>query len=547
MTAILEFFAGLLEGCRLIALALSVGGLAYPLLVLRPAVPDLAIREAALARSLRVTAAAAGVLACARLAQLVLKGLALSEILGLTGWSAFVRTEVFQFGAVSVLLATGLALAVRWLRRDPFRPVRWATALGLALAFLVNEAWLSHAASRLAHSGALMTLTVLHVAGATAWAGSIAHLLLFRRLIRHRPEARRWWPPLVARFSLLGQLSVGILLGAGVILAFSYVGTPSGLLGTGYGNMLGAKVVLFIFVLVLAALNFRAARRWQTAGQIGSLQETVPAYIEVEAFMAVALFFMAAALTSFPPAVDVPEDTATAAEVAVMFLPKEPQLGGPQIALIDDPALTDPATGLVGTREEPMWDRFNHNISGVIVLAMAGLAWLDRARVVSWARHWPFLFIGFSVLIGVFANPDDWPLGSRPIVASVQRPEAIQHWLAALVVFALGWFEWRARRVEAGGGMLPYVFPVLSMAGGLVLLTHSHQIAELKQEFLTQSTHVAMGLLAVVMGCARWLELRLPSPRDRAPGYVAVAAMTLIGLVLLFYVSPGVVYLRNLW
>ena len=83
------------------------------------------------------------------------------------------------------------------------------------------------------------------------------------------------------------------------------------------------------------------------------------------------------------------------------------------------------------------------------------------------------------------------------------------------------------------------MFPVLCIAGGIILLTHSHSIAELKEEFLIQSTHVAMGVLAILLGCGRWLEIRLPAPYDRMAGVISISAMMLVGVILLFYIQPN--------
>ena len=74
--------------------------------------------------------------------------------------------------------------------------------------------------------------------------------------------------------------------------------------------------------------------------------------------------------------------------------------------------------------------------------------------------------------------------------------------------------------------------------GGLILLTHSHNQNDLKIDFLTQSTHVAMGLIGVMVGCARWLELRLVPPYDRVAGLFAVSGIMLVGFILLFYMNP---------
>jgi putative copper resistance protein D len=332
--------------------------------------------------------------------------------------------------------------------------------------------------------------------------------------------------------------SVGLILIPGLYLGWSYVGHWSGLIGTGYGNMLVAKVALFLFILVLAAFNFFAGRSWKLTGNRNTLFSSVPSYIEVEIVLAGTILFTAAALTSFPPAVDVQQDTATPTEMWMMFSPKLPHLSGPELVMIDAPELTDLRTGKVGQKEDMSWDRFNHNISGMVVVVLAILAFIDCMRWAHWARHWPILFVGFSILIMVFANPDHWPLGQISFTDSAKDTEVVQHWLAGFVVFGLGWFEWFARQGKLKRPNLRFLFPSLCILGGLILLTHSHNQEELRIDFLTQSTHVAMGLIGIFVGCARWLELRLSSPYNRVAGLFAVAAIMLVGFILLFYVNP---------
>jgi putative copper resistance protein D len=206
--------------------------------------------------------------------------------------------------------------------------------------------------------------------------------------------------------------------------------------------------------------------------------------------------------------------------------------------MIDAPELTDLRTGKVGQKEEWSWDRFNHNISGIIVVVLALLAFIDCMRWAPWARHWPMLFVGFSILIVVFANPDHWPLGHISFIESARDTEVVQHWLAGFIVLGLGWFEWSARQGRLKRSSLRFLFPCLCIGGGLILLTHSHNQDDLKIDFLTQSTHVAMGLIGVFIGCARWLELRLAPPYDRVAGLFAVSGIMLVGFILLFYINP---------
>lgn len=72
-------------------------------------------------------------------------------------------------------------------------------------------------------------------------------------------------------------------------------------------------------------------------------------------------------------------------------------------------------------------------------------------------------------------------------------------------------------------------------AVGVLRLGHSHEGFQPKQEDLIQITHSVIGMLAVVMACGRWLELRLTPSVGCFAGFVFVAAMLWVGLVLLFY------------
>lgn len=76
--------------------------------------------------------------------------------------------------------------------------------------------------------------------------------------------------------------------------------------------------------------------------------------------------------------------------------------------------------------------------------------------------------------------------------------------------------------------------------GGGLLLGHAHEGFQPKAEFLIQITHNIIGLLAIMMACGRWLELRLRPPAGRLAGVVSLSALLLIGLVLLFYRETSV-------
>ena len=538
MTDLLEFISGLLDGVALIALAVAIGGAAYALMVLRVLKEDNPLNKKISSSILRASFWGTVAFGLFRLTQLILKPWALADVTGVWAMDLFLKTQVFQSTAASVVLIFGLAFLFSLVRRQPNNLTLWTWTMVLISAFMINEAWLSHGASRLESRGGLMFVTMVHLLGASVWAGGVFHLLLSWRVMNKNSEDKSLWPTLVTRFSPVGISSVGLILIPGIFLGWSYVGQWSGLIGTGYGNMLVAKIALFILILILAAFNFLAGRSWKLTGNRNSLFSSVPSYIEVEIVLAGTVLFTAAALTSFPPAIDVSQDTVSPAEMWMMFSPKLPHLSGPELVMIDAPELTDLRTGKIGQKEDWSWDRFNHNISGMVVVVLALLAFIDCMRWGLWARHWPMLFVGFSILIVVFANPDHWPLGPIGFMDSATDTEVVQHWLAGCIVFGLGWFEWSARQGRLKRPSLRFLFPCLCILGGLILLTHSHNQEDLKMDFLTQSTHVAMGLIGVFVGCARWLELRLAPPYDRIAGLFAVSGIMLVGFILLFYINP---------
>src|SRR3989441_11953283 len=104
-----------------------------------------------------------------------------------------------------------------------------------------------------------------------------------------------------------------------------------------------------------------------------------------------------------------------------------------------------------------------------------------------------------------------------------------------LLVVAFGLFEWSLRTDRLRVPWAALVFPLLCAVGGGLLLTHSHAGLNLKEEFLIEVTHVPLGVLAMVTGWGRGLELRLPPPAGRVPGRLWPPAFTLVGGVLVLY------------
>jgi copper resistance protein D len=327
---------------------------------------------------------------------------------------------------------------------------------------------------------------------------------------------------------------VALLFGAGLYLTWRYVGDPGGLVGTAYGTMLVTKVALTFVALLLGAANLAAIRRWKRAGNAEAIQSRVPVLLEAEAAIGICVLMAAAAFTGQPPAVDVLADRASASEVARTFAPKCPQFTMPRLREVVAGSRSTLDAYSLPTAVEKVQSNFNHNTAGAFVLLSAVGALLYAAGAKP-ARHWPLVLVLLGVFVLVIAEPTVWPLGNEPFWATLRAPEVLVHRLAAVLVMGLGLFEWRVRAGGLANTGARYVFPLLSLAGGALMLTHSHSVFATKWAFLIEVSHNALGILAVLAGASRWLELRLPGREGSLAGAVWPSCFALTGLVLLFY------------
>ena len=505
----------ILRGLALSGQAIAVGGVVFALLVLGPSRP--------VPRVWSLVAAAAAAVAGAQILSL---GVLIAALGAPSSWSVrdllptvFVKASLVKILA-SVVLA-GAALAIRRRARVGWG---WAVVLGATVTLVVSAACTSHGVARLDHRAALTTLAAVHQLAAGAWIGGLVHLLVVA--LSSREE--QWPARLLRRFSTLALASVAVLIAAGVGLTLGYVDGVHGLLGTAYGVMVLTKAVILAGLLVLGAANFFVIRR--LADGAASPRQRLRRFVEVEIGLGITVLFAAASLTSLPPAVDVVADRATLGEVATRFTPQWPRVSSPSI---DELPVDDP--NAPRTDADRAWSEYNHHVSGFFVLMMGVLAILHGSGRAPWARHWPLVLLGLAGFMLVRNDPGAWPLGPQGFWASMAEPTVLQHRVFVLLVVVFGVFEWRVRtgRIVAPGPAL--IFPLLCAVGGGLLLTHSHASLNLKSEFLLEVTHAPLGVLGVVIGWARWLELRLPVPLDRLPGRIWSSALAVFGVLLLLY------------
>jgi putative copper resistance protein D len=417
-----------------------------------------------------------------------------------------------------------------------------------ALLVLLAVVYTSHAVSRMEDRLALGLLTAAHQLGASIWIGAMPFLLISLKLVTDPAEAKR----LLRRYSPMALVGAGTLLLGGVGMAWIYLGIStdkslSGLYGTAYGVMLLSKIYLVALVMAMGAGNFFLVRRIETAP--AALLTRLRRFGEAEIGLAFTAVLAAASMTSQPPAVDLPNDRASLADIMARFTPVVPRMTSPAFAELapSTPLEVSVQQSQFGAGNVPSdandeaWSEYNHHWSGVIVLAAGLFALLSRLppkHGVSfrWARNWPIVFAGLAVFIVLRADPDCWPLGPRPFWASMYAPDVLQHRLYAVLILLFAAFEWGIQTGRLHSRWAAMVFPLLCAAGGALLLTHNHSIGNIKEELLAEMSHTPIALLGATAGWSRWLELRLPGQKEsRFASYVWPVCLMLVGLVLLNY------------
>jgi copper resistance protein D len=420
--------------------------------------------------------------------------------------------------------------------------------LALALVDLSAGVATSHAAARIEDRGLLVGITALHHAGAAVWIGGLPCFLSAMRRLPGGAMRRQ----VGARYSLLSMLSVGAITFSGVGMLVHYVGSVDAIYGTAYGMMLATKTTLFFGLLALGYGNFQVVRSLANNPQ-GSILR-LRRFAEVELGVGITMFFVAASMTSLPPAIDLTRDRVSLSEITERLEPKLPALTSPsrdtlafyeeQKTLAEEKAENKPPTlqayvpgagaPLPRNAADIAWSEYNHHVAGAIVLVMGILVFVEKSGKAPWARHWPLLLIVLAGFLFLRSEAEGWPTGSLSLTDSLRDPEFIQHKTFMVLMTAFAAFEWSVRNQVMRSGWAKYVFPLICALGGMMLLTHSHSIANVKELLLLEMTHMPLAVFAIWSGWTRWLELRLEDGRAKViagwlwPTFFCLTALTLL-------------------
>jgi copper resistance protein D len=407
----------------------------------------------------------------------------------------------------------------------------------------------SHAASRMEDRGLLVTLTALHYLATASWIGGLPYLLLFARRMKDDGDRGQ----MLRKFSRVAQVSVALLVLAGFAMSLVYVGSISAMWGTAYGVMLGAKISLLVVLLLLGAANFFIVRGIQTGARTGGA--SLLRFGEAEIGIGLSVILVAASMTSQPPSVDMTEDRVSMHEIVERYGPRMPRFSSPDVKDISPstdmlakqaeaagkvlPTSFIPGQSGMGTTTpgDIAWSEYNHNCAGLVVFLMGILALLSRSRYFSWAKIWPLAFLLLAVFLFFRADPENWPMGPNGFWASFAVTDVLQHRAAVVLIIVFAIFQYRVETNRVKSMAAALVFPGVCALGGVVLLTHTHALSNVKEELLAELSHTPLAILGIVAGWSRWLELRLPE-ENGARRYLAwlwPVCFILVGLLLMDY------------
>lgn len=542
MGGIADFLDSLVGGVDRVFFSAAIGGLIWGLFMLQPW--KRRHDDTLLASTVSLIYFGAIGLALTQGFALIIKIWLINATLGVWPFPAFADTIQFKAGMLRMIVIGGLAYYVGdQLSRQPASQNTWYCAAAIAIPALVAGAWLAHGAGRFDARTQLMTMTVIHQIGAAAWVGGVFQLINIWRLSRRNAIDPMLWPQFLKQFGKYGLISLAILVATGLPMAIGYIDSLNGFIGTGYGNLLLVKLLLLGIALFLAYLNHRGTREFFEHKRETLIYREIPSYIQAETFILISILFTAVSLATQPPAIDIQETTATWQETLSSFKPRIPLTISPSHEeLMAGEAGRTAIIGQVPSPASTEWSDYNHNIAGIFVTTIALLAIIATLRPPPPHRgpYWPLGFAFLGLFLFIRSDPEAWPLG--PIgfwESTLNSGEILQHRIATFLAFMMGVLEYKARNPKNSNRKLVYMFPLLGAFGGLMLLTHSHVGFQPKTAFLIQAGHTLMGVFAIIIASARWLEIRLNDPKQqKIAGLISAFAMFQLGMILLFYKEP---------
>jgi putative copper export protein len=294
-----ELAQPILRGAHLISLLATFGTLLFLVLIMPAALGEAGTSgKPARRRIVRLAHWSAALALVTGFAWLVVQGAVIAgadSIVGMLQALPVVAMHT-QFGRF-VLVRCAVLIAVL--------PLVAARGLGLAVAIALTgvalgvQAGIGHAGAIGGSTGAsLIGSELMHLVAAGAWLGGLLPLLIILSSLPQQAAVAAF-----RGFSTVGLPAVLILAGTALVQASVLVGGLPGLLGTAYGHVALLKLVLFLILLALAALN-RFAFTAQLAGAASlTARRRMRLSVSLEMVIGALVVTVAAFLASLAPGV----------------------------------------------------------------------------------------------------------------------------------------------------------------------------------------------------------------------------------------------------
>lgn len=188
---------------------------------------------------------------------------------------------------------------------------------------------------------------------------------------------------------------------------------------------------------------------------------------------------------------------------------------------------------------------FNHHLAGFFVV-LAGIFILAepvlsrRWPVVRYA--WPICFLLAGLFVLVFSDTELWPFGTQSWAYGLtNHMEVRQHKSFAVILLGLGMIEFLRARGTLKAAWTGWIFPVLTIAGSVILLFHEHRggmhgAGHMERMARIQSEHHSYTAAGFGIGLTKGLS---EVKTNWQPVFAKIwpAIMIVLGVMLMFYVE----------
>jgi len=186
---------------------------------------------------------------------------------------------------------------------------------------------------------------------------------------------------------------------------------------------------------------------------------------------------------------------------------------------------------------------FNHHLAGVLVAIAGVFMFFQNSLASRWPAVkfvWPACFLLAGTFVLVWSDTELWPFGHRQWLEALQNNrEVLQHKTFAVLLLGLGVIEWQRTRGVLQAAWSVWVFPVIAVAGSIILIFHQHEggmVGEHHMETMAriQSEHLSYTISGLGIGLAKGLS----EIKTRAAAVFAKiwpALMVILGILLVFY------------